>query len=329
MRGQEITYLERQQIQLLLRGKWSKRKIGRKLYRNHTIIGREIQRNKDKDGIYWAENAQKKADTRKGKKQKRKMDIDDVLRNWVIAKLQGGWSPEQISGRLKNRPDTFMRGRYICSESLYQYIYQGEGRFLGLYQYLPQKRKKRRKKFSRKYRKNKGISFITPIKYRSKEIDGKEEFGHWESDSMLFSKQKPILSVQRERVSLLTRITKTANKTAQETYDALTRQIELMPQEAFRSITFDRGSEGGDHYRLRMEYDIDTYHCDPYCSWQKGAVENTNMLIRRYLPLKTDLTNVTQEDIYAIQERLNNRPRKTLQFKTPNEAYQEFARCRA
>ncbi len=91
-----------------------------------------------------------------------------------------------------------------------------------------------------------------------------------------------------------------------------------------KSLTFDRGSEGGHHWRLRMEYDIDTYHCDPYSSWQKGGVENLNDLIRQYLPRGTDLSHISHHQIYVIQEKLNNRPRKGLGYQTPNECLQSL-----
>jgi len=101
-------------------------------------------------------------------------------------------------------------------------------------------------------------------------------------------------------------------------------RIEAMPAGTFESITFDRGAEGANHWKLRMDYGIDTYHCDPYCSWQKGGVENTNGLIRRFFPKGTDFNLVTDHDIYVIQEKLNNQPRKSLGYKTPREVWQEL-----
>lgn len=86
----------------------------------------------------------------------------------------------------------------------------------------------------------------------------------------------------------------------------------------------DRGGEGGNHWKLRLDYGIDTYHCDPYCSWQKGGVENLNGLIRQYIPRGTDLSLLSQHDIHVIQEKLNNRPRKSLGYKTPNQCYEVY-----
>jgi len=199
----------------------------------------------------------------------RKLDTDDVLRNWTIAKLMNGWSPELIAGKLKNHPDPQVIGSSVSHETIYQYIYEGEGRFMGLYQYLTRKHKIRHRKFGRKPKKNKGILYITPIRFRPEEITKREEVGHWESDSVVSRGSKAALSVQRERSTRIMRIKKIENMTAMETEDVLRLRIEETEPEFMKSITFDRGSEGGNHWKLRLDYGIDTYHCDPYCSYQK------------------------------------------------------------
>ncbi|MDF1497016.1 MAG: IS30 family transposase, partial [Patescibacteria group bacterium] len=111
---------------------------------------------------------------------------------------------------------------------------------------------------------------------------------------------------------------------AEATEGALRELVETMPEDFVKSITFDRGSEGANHWKLRLDYGIDTFHCDPYKSCQKGGVENLNGLIRQYLPRGINLNNITHLQIYEIQEKLNNRPRKLLNYKTPNEVYREI-----
>ncbi len=214
MRGQPITLYEREQIELYVRGHWSVRMIARRLHRDHSIILREVIRNKGKDGKYRAKTAHAQAVKRMSREQRRKLDEDDVLRNWVIQKLRDdSWSPEQIAGKLKNRPDSQVAGSYVSHETIYSYIYEGEGRFMGLYQYLPRQHKKRRIYKGRKARKDRGILYMTPIKYRPQEILRKNEFGHWESDSVIGSTQ-PALSVQKERKTQLVRITRIPDMTA-------------------------------------------------------------------------------------------------------------------
>jgi len=195
---------------------------------------------------------------------------------------------------------------------------------MGLYQYLVKKHKKRIRKFSRKPRNSLKILYTTPIKYRPKKISERQEFGHWESDSIVSRKAKSALSVQIERTSRLVRITKVNNMTATETEEAIRLQIDCLSSEVFKSITFDNGSEGANHWKIRNEFNIETYFCDSYCSWQKGSVENTNGLIRRYFPKGTNFETITRQQIYGIQERLNNRPRKILGYKTSSEVWKEL-----
>lgn len=324
MRGQPITLYEREQIELYLRGQWEIRRIARKLYRDHSVISREVKRNKGRDGKYRAKDAHEKATKRSARVQTRKLDEDDVLRNWVIQKLRDdSWSPQQIAGKLKNHPDPQVAQSYVCHETIYSYIYEGEGRFMGLYQHLPRQHKKRRTYKGRKSPKNKGILYMTPIAYRPEEINKKQTFGHWESDSIIGS-TRPALSVQKERLTQLVRISLISDMTAVSTEEVLRCRIEEMGAEYWESITLDRGTEGANHYKLRLDYHLDTYHCDPYCSWQKGAVENMNARIRRFLPKGTDFSQLTAYDIYVIQERLNNTPLKILEYKTANEFSREF-----
>ncbi len=110
---------------------------------------------------------------------------------------------------------------------------------------------------------------------------------------------------------------------AEETERALTESIESLPQPLWKTITFDNGGEGANHGRLRETFNLQTYFCDPYASYQKGGVENANRIIRRYLPRGTDMSTITQKDIYAIQERINSTPRKVLGYKTPKEVLAE------
>jgi len=235
--------------------------------------------------------------------------------------MEDQYSPEQIEGVLKNDLEPRMKGKGISHETIYRFIYEGQGRLMGLYQYLRRKHKKRRRRYGRKHREHQPISFITPIQYRPKEINEKQRFGDWESDTTICEhKGGEALSVQYERSDQLCRITKVADKTAESTEGAWRDLIEELPVE---SITMDHGGEGANHWKLRIEYGIDTYHCDPYCSWQKGGVENLNGLIRQYIPRGTDLSSLSHHDIHLIQEKLNNRPRKSLGYKTPNQCYAE------
>lgn len=311
----EFTYYERQRFQYWLRSKKSLREIGKVMRRSHTIISRELNRNGDGDREkYRADVAQRLFEKRRHKQHKGKLDKYPELKKLVVGGLKEEWSPDVIAGKLKTSGEK----QTISHESIYHYIYNKDGRFEGLYQYLRQGKSKRQKRGSRKNG-NLRIPERKSIHERPNYIDERKRYGDWESDSVIFSKQKTVLSVQSERKSKLIRMHKAANKTAEETANALVRTIESLPNELFKTITFDNGTENVKHTEIKKKYGIETYFCDPFASWQKGGVENANKLIRQYLPRKTDLSQLTDLDIYNIQEKLNNRPRKCLNYLTPNE----------
>ena len=201
MRGQELTLYEREKIEFFLRAHESIRTIGRMVHRNHSDIIRELRRNTCPDGIYRAAKAHELAGKRKRKKRKRTLETDEDLRRYVIDRLiDEQYSPEQISGELKKRLEPRMNGKGISHETIYQFIYEGQGRFLGLYRHLRRKHKKRQRRCGRKHREHQPISFITPVRYRPTDIGKKKEFGHWESDTTICEHSgREAVSVQYER----------------------------------------------------------------------------------------------------------------------------------
>jgi IS30 family transposase len=159
---------------------------------------------------------------------------------------------------------------------------------------------------------------------RPAEVAARTTFGHWESDTIIFPRQKDVLSVQIERRARLTRFHKAPDKSAESTEHAIRKTIESLSREDFLTMTFDNGSEGANHRVIRDEHGITTYFCDPYASWQKGSVENLNGIIRRFLPRTKDLSAVTDREIWEIQERINDTERKCLGYLTPNEVYRQY-----
>jgi IS30 family transposase len=313
-----ITFYERQLIEVRIRGKWPIRRIARYLKRPHSTIVREIKRNSRLNGKYFAICAQNKAESRGCKTNKKLLNKNIYLRRYVIRSIRDDHlSPEQASGRLALTPPPELIDAGISHESIYQWIYSDAK---WLYKYLRRKKQpKRQKRYDRKTRIRHIIPERISIHERPKIVDKRVRVGDWESDSMKFAKQKTALSVQYERKSMLVRIHKVANLGKDETYQALTESIDSLPHYYWNTITFDNGGEAARHTELKYDYNIDTFFCDSYKSWQKGGVENINGLIRQYLPRKTNLDTITNEQIYAIQEKLNNRPRKNLNFLTPNE----------
>jgi IS30 family transposase len=316
---QVLTYVQRQWIEFFNNKGQGPRQISRQIKRDHTVISRELKRNTKPGKKYSAITAQKLADFKAKKTNKRKLDKDRDLHDYVVKKIKEGFSPDEVAGELKNFAPNNLIGKTISYEAIYDYIYNGEGKWESLYQHLRKKHRKRKIQHGRKSHKML-IPERVSIHSRPEAINLRQRTGDWETDSMKFKKQKASLSVQYERKLMLTRIHKVKDGTAEETQIAISKSIESLPMELFKSITWDNGSEGVCHAKIRDGYNIDTYFCDPYASWQKGGVENLNGLIREYLPRETDMTTITDEDIYLIQEKLNNRPRKKLGYLTPNKA---------
>lgn len=316
---QRITFYERQVIEAKLRQERSHRHIALFLRRDRRVIDREVERNCGDYSPYTATTAQRIADQRERKRIRKKLERDPVLRAHVVAELRQDLSPEQIAGRLRKQPaQTTLTGKCICAETVYQYIYAGEGRFEYLYPHLRRQHHRRRRHRARTPKKV-VIPERISIHERPEEVTAKSRLGHWESDTAVCRKQQSALSVQYERKSQLLRLHKVADRSAEETTAALHDTVTSLPQSLFRTMTFDNGGEGARHGELRQAYGIATYFCDAYASWQKGGVENMNGLIRQYIPKDAKLDAMTDADIRAIQEKLNNRPRKSLHYLTPNE----------
>ncbi len=319
---QILTFYERQRIEYYRRLHFGMRDIAKRIKRDHSNIVRELRRNTIPGERYSALKAQAKADRRAVKTNHRKLETDERLHDFVESQLEEGWSPQLIAGRLQgDDAPPHLHGVTVSHEQIYEYIYDGPGRYEGWYHLLIRKHRRRYPKRGRKPHKNL-IPELVPITLRPDIVEQRERFGDWESDQMQFYKQAQRLSVQYERKGLLIRLHRVNNKTADENERAITKTLEPFPDEYQRSMTFDRGSENTCHPKIRDAFRMDTFFCAAYAAWQKGGVENAIGLIRRYLPKKTDLATMTNAQLHQIQEKLNNRPRKKLNYKTPNEVLQ-------
>jgi IS30 family transposase len=288
----------------------SQAEIARRLGRDRATVSRELRRNAIPAG-YLPDVAQRRYPARRQRCRRRARLQNRRLQRNVLQLLERGLSPEQISGRLRVE-----QGRTVVNhETIYRFVYESPlGRQEKLYQYLRRGKKKRTRRQGRR-------SHVSPIAQRLF-IDARPlaaaqrtEIGHWESDSLLFGHDQA-LNVLVERLSRFTVVTRLRNKTAHDTRHALVARLAQLPHS---SITADNGSENADHVMVSHTLAIPFYFCHPYHSWEKGTVENTNGLIRRYLPRDTDLDRVDQGDLDAIASELNHRPRKCLGFRTPYE----------
>lgn len=318
----EFTFYERQMLEYWLRTKQSLREIGEAMRRTHTILSREIRRNGTNRNKYRADVAQRLFEKRKHAGHKGKIEKNPKLKEYIVSGLEQDQSPEEIAGRLKRGLTKETNGATVSYESIYQYIYNEANKYERLFLLLPQRRPRRRKWGGRKHQKIR-IPERKSIKFRPEIVNERKRYGDWESDNLEFKRTvtKGAISVQCERKSGLIRIHKVAGKKSpSDTLDALVKTKESIPDELFKTITFDNGFENYYH----REIGIDTYFCKPFASWQKGSVENVNKLLRRYLPRNTNLDELADRDIYLIQEKLNNRPRKRLNYQTPNEVINNY-----
>lgn len=328
MGAKKLQPSERDEIARLHSKGYSVREIAKRLDRSPSTISHELDagpwHDTDKhETFYVAIHAQRMRDKRAVHSHKQTMlqkSSQAPLRAYVEIKLRDGWSPEQIAGRLKiDHPgDTSMR----CShETVYAYIYASKQAELKLWEYLPRKQKKRRKQHGRKAHRSRIPDRIS-IHKRPKAIDDRTEFGHWEGDTV--EGKRSIgdgIHTEVERVSGKLLARKIAGITSAETTAAQLAMFQPLLPGARLSTTLDNGKENHGHTRLKTELDIQAYFADPFSSWQRGSNENTNGLVRRYAPKQTDFTTISQADLDDIVEEINNRPRKRLDYYTPNEVF--------
>jgi IS30 family transposase len=310
---ERLTSVEREQIASWKRRGFGVRDIARRLGRDHSVVSREVRRNAGQVLPYEAAKAQHFAERRSHRTNRAILEKDPELLKWVTARLWDDWSPEQIAGRLKKDPPPEVTGNYVCHESIYAYIYSAAPH---LYHRLRKAHPRRYPKHGRTPRTG-PILGKTSIWDRPQLVNDRTEVGHWEADTVEGRRTtSDHLSVHEERQTRFTRIHRIHGKAGPATLAALRATMRSVPAAFAKSFTFDNGFENTQHRKLHLP----TYFCDPYSSWQKGSVENTNGLIRQYFPKRTDFTKITDKQIQFVEDRLNNRPRKILNYQTPTEA---------
>lgn len=290
--------------------------IAIELGRHRTTIWREMHRNKPiiRDVRYLAHRAHIRAMNRKALSHRKVRIPDPIAREYIRRKIVLDYSPEQIAGMMRIECPELA----VSHETIYQFIYNEER---GLLKYLRKLHKKRRKRpFSSRKHENK-IPNRVSIDERPKYVETRNTCGHWETDTMISRKSKVAIQVSYERKSMYLKLQKLKRKSAEEMRKGLTRGMCKLPAGMRKTITYDNGTENAEHEIANKTLGTRSYFCHPYHSWEKGGVENIIGLIRQYLPKKTDLAKVSIAKIKWIERRLNNRPRKRLGYKTPNELF--------
>lgn len=315
-KGASLSDIDRQVIELGVRKKKGIREIARLIGRSHSIVSREIRRNGTSRG-YRRDLATRVAGERARRTNKRKLDKDKKLQTHVRQSIRLGLSPEQIAGQLKEQPIKALGSASVSHEAIYAWIYDGEGKDC-----IPYLRKRHRKRKKKGARRKQGFTLQNrvSIHVRPQRIEKRKGIADWEDDSVICSGGKSALSVQYNRTLMLARISKVPDMSATSHEWALRAKMEKDPEGLWQSITRDNGTENVLHDETRKHYKVKSYFCDPYSSWQKGGVENLNGLIRQYFPKSLNLDLIPQEAVARVEEMLNNRPRKKLNYLTPNQA---------
>ena len=312
----QLTLKQRYGIEFCLKENYSLSRISKYIDRNKSVVSREISRNSDaRNGKYTAELAQSKATNRHIEKNKKKYFNTDI-KAYVLKYLEEDFSPEQIVGRaaLDKLP-------CVSTETIYQFIWKNKKNGGCLYQHLRNKGKRYRKRGQTKD--NRGLIVgRVDIDQRPAVVEKKDRIGDLEIDLIIGKGHKQALLTMNDRATGILLMGKVSSK---EAIEIETKTIELLEdwKPLIHTITSDNGKEFANHKRIAEQLNLNFYFAKPYHSWQRGANENLNGLVRQYFPKNHDFTSITNEQIEQVQNRLNNRPRKRLGYKSPNEFFAE------
>ncbi|WP_175007417.1 IS30 family transposase [Burkholderia lata] len=318
-----LTLAEREEISRAVVAGQSIRSIAARLGRAPSTISREVRRNGGRQ-YYRASQADELAWDRARRPKTCKLIRNRTLAQVVASKLRLQWSPEQIAGWLKH-VYAVNRDYQVSHETIYRSLYiQARGALKReLLEHLRRSRAMRRsRQHTLKTEDRTNIRDAISISERPGTAEDRAIPGHWEGD-LLFGNANSQIATLVERQTRFVMLVKIASKDSEAVVNALIRHAGKLPQELYKSLTWDRGTEMAGHKRFTVATDIKVYFCDPQHPWQRGTNENTNGLLRQYLPKGTDLSAYSQAKLNAVARRLNERPRKTLNFDTPAERFHQ------
>jgi IS30 family transposase len=318
-----LTLAEREEISRSITVKDAVRAIAARLGRAPSTVSREIQRNGGYDS-YRATHADQAAWSRALRPKRCKLAENRALADLVADRLQRQWSPEQIAGWLQ-REHPNDKGYQVSHETIYRSLYiQARGALKKeLLAHLRRTRAMRRSRHHTQKTDDHGrIVDTVSISERPATVQDRAIPGHWEGDLLCGSKNSQIATLV-ERQTRYVVLVKLAGKDTTTVVNELIKQARQLPRALYQSLTWDRGKEMADHKRFTVATDIQVYFCDPQTPWQRGSNENTNGLLRQYLPKGIDLSVYSQAELDVIAWKLNERPRKTLNYETPAQRFRQ------
>lgn len=319
MSYQHLTLNDRYVIHHLIVYGLSYREIGRRLGKHHTTIGREVKRNWEGWGRYWHVPSQQVAESKKLIARHKRKRSHKKLYNYVIHRIKKDWSPDVIVESLKMDYPTDKTMR-MSIEGVYQWIYQDAKAQGYLYKHLRRHHKKRKKQH--KYGNLRGLlPNRVSIRERPIIVETRERMGDWEGDTLEGGKGSEHIATHVERKSRYLIASKLTDKKAPTMADATINAFYKIPKMFRKTLTLDNGKEFAEFKKIETKTGLNIYFSDPYSPWQRGTNENTNGLLRQYLPKGSDLRLITDEQLALVVKRLNNRPRKCLNYRTPHEVF--------
>lgn len=319
-----MSFEERETLSLGLVQGHSLRTMATILGRTPSTLSREHIRNATKNRPYRACTAQTLAVTRRRQARRRRKLLDPWLWRYVQTHLVQGHSPEQIAGRLRREYPDDMR-KHLSAETIYVALYvlpRGALRS-ELLAALRQARKARRPRARGTDRRGQ-IPNMTRITERPTDVETRTVPGHWEGDLIKGARNGSAVGTLVERTSRLVILARLEGTDARSACHGFAKKLQGVPAPLRKTLTYDRGKEMAEHERLAQRLAIRVFFADPHSPWQRGTNENTNGLLRQYLPKGTDLSGYTQRDLNAIAQRLNTRPRKCLEWATPLEVFTQL-----
>jgi len=321
-----LTLDERIEIQVGLRARETQCLIARRLSRSPSAISTELKRNGGPEH-YCAQTAHRGAHERMGRARRGYCAIEQMppLRDAVHTQLSRGWSPEEIAGTLKlEHPD--LPHMHTSHESIYRYVYVvARGQLQRELAKCLRRKHRTRKPQRRGVTSTQGkIADMVLIDERPAEVEDRLIAGHYEADLILGAGNRSAVGVLVERTTRFTMLCHLPAKDATSVREAFTRRLASIPLPLRKSFTYDQGKEMSQHKTLAADLSLKVFFCHPHSPWERGTCESQNGRIRHYLPIGTDLSKVSYQQLSAFQEMLNERPRKILEWKSPAKLFHQL-----
>jgi len=308
MTYKHLSQAERYQIHALMKAGHDQSQIAKLLDRHKSTISRELSRNTGSRGYRPKQACEMSAD--RAQHSRNAPTVEPWVREAACALLCIQWSPEQIASQLP-----------ISHETVYQHVYADKAQGGTLWKHLRCQKQKRKRYASGRDRRGQ-IPNRRPLSERPLHIEARRQVGHWECDTVIGASHKGAVVTMVERKSGYAVMTKVEKKTSELVSSAIVDKLQPMAARV-KTLTFDNGKEFAGHAHIDQQLQSTAYFARPFASWERGSNENLNGLLRQYVPKKRAMSTVTDEEIRMIQNRLNNRPRKRLGFKTPAEVFHQ------